>query len=85
MGGSVTGLSVIAGQTIADITITYGWLPGQPLASTALIVKLKVPDEVGVPVIAPVAGLSDSPLGSAPAETENVYGATPPEAETVWL
>ena len=66
MLGSVVGLSVIAGHMSAEITMTYGRLPGHPALSVAVIVKLKMPVAVGGPVIAPVAGLSDRPLGSVP-------------------
>ena len=34
-----------------------------------MIVKLKAPDVVGVPVIAPVEVLSESPAGSVPTDT----------------
>ena len=55
------------------------------MASLAEIVKLKNPDVVGVPEMTPVVGLSVSPVGKAPPETANVYGATPPDAMIVWL
>jgi hypothetical protein len=45
-----------------------------------LIVKPKLPAVFGVPVIAPVEVLSVRPVGSTPAETEKVYGGTPPDA-----
>jgi hypothetical protein len=63
----------------------YGRLPGQLLASVAVIVKLKVPATLGVPEMTPVVALNVRPLGSAPLETVKVYGAVPPTAETVWL
>ena len=40
-----------------------------PSVSVAVIVKLNGPDAVGVPVMAPVALLSDSPAGRLPADT----------------
>ena len=67
------------------ITMEYGRLPGQPFASVAVIVKLKVPARVSVPEMTPVLALSVKPFGSAPLETVKVYGAVPPTAETVWL
>src|SRR4029077_3791396 len=79
------GLRVMAGQASAAITTGYARVPGQPLLSVAGVVKLKVPNVVGVPVMAPVAGLSDSPAGSTPLDTANVYGPVPPEAVIVWL
>ena len=42
-----------------------------PEESTALTVKLNVPELVGVPVIAPVAGFRVKPAGSPPM-VENV-------------
>ena len=76
-----------AGLPIApDVTaIAYASVAAQPLASVAVIEKLYVPTVVGVPVIEPVAGFSDSPVGSAPLETMYAYGAVPPLADTVWL
>ena len=49
-------------------------------ASFTWAVKLKVPAEVGVPVMAPVAGLRFKPVGSDPEIMEYVYGVMPPEA-----
>ena len=43
-----------------------------PFESTTWAVKLNVPAVVGVPVIAPVDELSESPGGSAPTVIENV-------------
>ena len=68
--GNNGGLSVIAGQAAAEITIEYARMPKQPLVSVARIVKLKVPMEDGDPVMAPVAGLSVRPGGRLPLETE---------------
>ena len=42
---------------------------GGEFASRTRTVKLNVPVAVGVPLIAPVAALSDNPAGSAPAVT----------------
>ena len=47
------------------------------LLSTTWAVKLNGPAAVGVPVMAPVAAFSDRPVGSKPAEMENVYGVVP--------
>jgi hypothetical protein len=67
------------------IEIVYARLPGQLLASVAVIVKLNWPAVVGVPEMTPVVALSVRPGGSAPLETVKVYGAVPPVAEIVWL
>ena len=84
--GSVAGFTVMKGQLgTTGITMEYGRLPGQLLASVALIVKLNWPAVVGVPEMMPVVALSVRPLGSEPLETVNVYGAVPPVAEIVWL
>lgn len=48
-----------------------------PNELVAVIVKLKVPAVVGVPVIAPVDVLSVRPAGSAPTIKLNVIGAVP--------
>ena len=48
-----------------------------------MIVKFDVAAVIGVPVIAPVAALSDNPAGRLPAETLNVYEPLPPVALTV--
>ena len=48
------------------------WVPIQPLASVARIVKVNVPALEGVPLMAPVAALKKSPEGRAPAETAYV-------------
>ncbi len=53
-----------------------------PLLSTTLIVKSKVPAADGVPVIAPVVVFRLKPAGREPAETEKVYGETPPLTAT---
>ena len=85
-GGSVAGLTVMNGQMgTTGITIEYGLLPGQLLASVALIVKLNWPAVVGVPEMTPVVPLSVKPFGSDPLETVKVYGPVPPVAEIVWL
>ena len=49
------------------------------------MVKFEVPAVVGVPEITPVEELIDSPAGSVPTVTENVYGGVPPVACTVAL
>ena len=82
----MAGLTVMKGQPgRIGITMEYGRLPGQLLASVAVIVKLNWPGETGVPEMTPVALLSVRPGGSAPLETAKVYGGVPPVAETVTL
>ena len=70
----------------ATPTVTvYPIKPVQPAKSVAVTMKLNTPAVVGVPVMAPVAPLSASPVGRAPLVMAYVYGAVPPEAVTVWL
>jgi hypothetical protein len=48
-------------------------------------VKEKVPSTEGVPLIAPLEGLIDTPAGRAPPMTANWYTPVPPEATTAEL
>ena len=43
------------------------WVSGVELESVTMTVKFAVPVDAGVPEIAPVDELSDTPAGSAPA------------------
>src|SRR6185503_2116408 len=54
-------------------------VPSQPRESVAVIVNLDCPGRDGVPVSVP-SSASASPSGSAPDETRNAYGGTPPLA-----
>ena len=51
---------------------------GTPVASTTDTVKEYEPDVVGTPVMAPVMASMFNPVGSDPAEIDQVYGAVPP-------
>jgi len=51
------------------------------LESCTCTVKDKVPEEVGVPPIAPLDLVKDKPAGSCPADTVQLYGEVPPVAE----
>ena len=55
------------------------------LASETEIEKPNVPLVLGVPEIFPLPPLSETPAGSWPELTENLYGAVPPVAVTVAL
>ena len=44
-----------------------------------------VPVPVGVPEIAPVLAVSDSPVGRVPTEMDQLYGVVPPTAASVVL
>src|SRR5208337_84459 len=74
---AVGPVSVSAGGETTMLQLAVAELPFE---STTWAVKLNVPTVVGVPVIAPVDELSESPGGSAPLMIENVYGAVPPAA-----
>ena len=49
-------------------------------ASLTLSVKLNAPDRMGVPEIAPVEEVNESPGGSCPDVTDHEYGGAPPVA-----
>jgi hypothetical protein len=48
--------------------------------SVTCAVKLNVPPDVGVPVIAPVDAFKFKPPGSAPLVIDQLYGVVPPVA-----
>ena len=64
------GATVIESFTLAD--------SGEALESVAMTVKLEVPAEVGVPVMAPLASLSPRPVGRDPPMTAHPTGEVPP-------
>ncbi len=51
--------------------------------SVTSTVKAKVPAFVGVPETTPLVADKDSPAGSAPDESFQVYGEVPPLADSV--
>jgi hypothetical protein len=50
------------------------------LASVTLAVMAWLPTALGVPLITPVDGFRDKPLGSVPETMENDVGEAPPDA-----
>jgi hypothetical protein len=56
-----------------------------PQLLVACTVKLKVPDELGMPVITPVLGSRDNPGGKLPEIIAKVIGAIPPLVSMVAL
>ena len=76
-------MAVNAGRaaTTSATVVLATWLR----ASVALMVTLKVPAAVGVPLISPVEGLSVRPGGRLPALTAQVYGPVPPVSVGCWL
>ena len=69
----------------AAIVTEYARDPVAPTVSVAVIVKLNVAADDGVPVIAPLDAFKDSPVGKLPAVTANVDAPVPPVTLTVWL
>lgn len=69
------GATVITGA----MTSVYARAPVYAFASVAVMVKLKVPNTVGVPDNVPPEE-RDMPVGSAPEVTAYVYDAVPPLA-----
>ncbi len=63
--GSMHARFKAGGATVKLFSDCVAVCSGDPLSAT-LIVKLKVPSAVGVPVIAPVDVFSVSPAGSVP-------------------
>jgi hypothetical protein len=62
------------------ITIVQATVTEYPLLSVTSMLKLNVPSELGVPVMAPVDGFSVRPGGNEPLAIEKVYGGVPPVA-----
>ena len=56
----------------AVLTVMDRFFVVVPMPSLAWTVKLEVPAVVGVPVIAPVEALSDSPAGNDPVVMDQV-------------
>ena len=67
-------LVVVITRSAGSTVIESAWVSvsGVPWSSVTSTVKLAVSAVVGVPVIAPVEELSDSPLGRAPEYTDHV-------------
>jgi hypothetical protein len=71
--------------TAAALTVTErAFVDEAPLAPVTRTVKLEVPAAVGVPLRTPAADRL-RPAGSAPAETDQLYGVVPPVAASDWL
>ena len=74
------GTAVVIATGLATVML-YARVVIVPAKSRRLTVKFCVPNAVGVPLIAPP--LRFSPAGRLPAETDHVYGFTPPLAASV--
>jgi hypothetical protein len=72
------GAGVVGGGA-TDVTMLQAWVAVPAALSRTLATKEILPAALGVPVMAPVAGLRFKPAGSAPV-VENVYGGVPPVA-----
>jgi hypothetical protein len=77
VGGGGPGAIVIPQ---VSVTVSVAAMPEESIASA---VKLKAPEAVAVPVMAPDAGFRLRPGGNEPPVIENVYGEIPPVA-TGW-
>ncbi len=73
---------IVSPETIAIDSAFVAVAPG---VSVTRAVKFDVPAAVGVPVIAPVDVLRESPAGRLPEEIHHTYGVVPPVAAIVWL
>jgi hypothetical protein len=71
-----TGLTVSASATVLVCA-------GDPEAATAKLTAALLVAVVGVPEMTPVVADKDSPVGSAPPATDQVYGLLPPLATSV--
>jgi hypothetical protein len=81
VSGRVIGVMASAALTvIADGSVA---IRGGFAESVTWTVKLFKPAVVAVPDMAPVEAFSDKPSGRVPALTDQLSGATPPEAERV--
>src|SRR4051812_20327733 len=80
---SLKSTGVPAGSPVTSIVRSL--VACAPVESVTVTVKCVVPPAVGAPLIAPVAGSSVRPAGSAPAETDHVYGPAPPITLSVAL
>src|ERR1700690_1352821 len=83
-GGAVPGQIVATAGRAAMVRLNWrAAVCTVVLLSYTLTVKVLVPETVGVPAIAPLAVLSDSPGGSDPLSMAQAYGSVPPLAVSV--
>jgi hypothetical protein len=59
------------------LTVRLNGLELEPPALVAVMVKVKMPGAVGVPLMMPVEDPKESPAGTAPLVTLHVIGAVP--------
>ena len=74
------GLVTVTLVATAQVNVVVA---GSRFASVTVMVTEPVPIVLGVPVITPVVGLMDRPVGRPVAD--QVYGAVPPAAVTGWV
>ena len=74
------GGTVIGSGPLVMMKVDTGATAPAPRPSFTAIENVNDPAAVGIPLNVPVAGSSVTPGGSAPVDTEKVYGRTPPEA-----
>ena len=80
-----SGTEAVLIVTGALITIVLALVAAPPTVSVATKLKLKLPVAVGEPVIVPVVGFSDKPVGRDPPLTEYVFPPVPEPLETLPL
>ena len=68
---------IVIARSESTPTVDLGLVPNDTDVSVAVMEKLAFPANEVVPVISPVDALRERPLGSEPALTAYVYGATP--------
>ena len=68
----------------AVFTVRLNWVELEPPALAAVMVNVKTPAAVGVPLMIPVEDPKESPAGSVPLVTLHVIGAVPVAAR-VWV
>jgi len=71
------------GRTALTVMLQLVVVLVAPFESVTLMVKLKTPVAVGVPVMAPFVVFNVKPVGSAPDASANVYPGVPPLATTL--
>jgi len=69
-------------EEIATLRLAVAVCAGE-LESFTCTVNDELPEDDGVPEIAPDDEVSDSPAGNEPLEIDQLYGVAPPLAESV--
>ena len=73
-------VTIASGSATRIVPATVASAPSAPVTR---MTKLRLPVDVGVPEITPVAASSESPVGSPPEARLQAYGDVPPAAARV--